>query len=54
MVLLDWEKAFDKVDREGMFLAMERMGVDDKLIRMVKLLYKETFFNIEIDGETSS
>ena len=54
MVLLDWEKAFDKVDREGMFLSMERLGVDDKLIRMVKLLYKETFFNIEIDGERSS
>ncbi len=54
MVLLDWEKAFDKVDREGMFLAMDRMGVDDKLVRMVKLLYKETYFNIEIDGETSS
>ena len=30
MVLLDWEKAFDKVDREGMFLSMERMGVDEK------------------------
>ncbi len=54
MVLLDWEKAFDKVDREGMFLAMDRMGVDDKLVRMVKLLYKETYFNIEIDGETSN
>ncbi len=46
MVLLDWEKAFDKVDREGMFLAMDRMGVDDKLVRMVKLLYKETYFNL--------
>ncbi len=53
MVLLDWEKAFDKVDREGMFLAMDRMGVDDKLIRLVKLLYKETNFNVEMDGETS-
>ena len=37
MVLLDWEKAFDKVDREGLILAMDRLGVDDKLIRIVKI-----------------
>ncbi len=30
MTLLDWEKAFDKVDREGMFIALERMNVDKK------------------------
>ena len=54
MTRLDWEKAFDKVDREGMFLAMDRMGVDDKLVRIVKLLYTDTYFKIEIDGETSN
>ena len=53
MVLLDWEKAFDKVDREGLMLAMDRLGVDDKLIRIVRELYKDTRFNVEIDGETS-
>ena len=24
LILLDWEKAFDKVSREGMMIAMER------------------------------
>ena len=42
MVLLDWEKAFDKVDREGMFAAMERMGVPDKLVNITKQMYKKT------------
>ncbi len=51
-VLLDWGKAFDKVEREGMFLAMDRMGIDDKLIRLIKVMYKETEFNVKIDGET--
>ena len=53
MVLLDWEKTFDKVDREGLMLAMDRLGVDGKLIRLVRELYKDTRFNVEIDGETS-
>ncbi len=53
MVLLDWEKAFDKVHREGLMLAMDRSGVDGKLIRLVRELYKDTRFNVEIYGETS-
>jgi hypothetical protein len=53
MVLLDWEKAFDKVDRRGMFVALERMGVSDKLIRGVKNLYSKTEFMVEIEGDRS-
>ena len=36
MVLLDWEKAFDKVNQTALFEAMERMGIDGKLIRLTK------------------
>ena len=53
LLLLDWEKAFDKVDRKGLITAMERMGVDDKLISLVKMLYKDTRFKVEIEGESS-
>ena len=42
MILLDWEKAFDKVDREGLMEAIRRMGVDPKLIRLIRMLYKDT------------
>ena len=31
-VLLDWEKAFDKISHDKIFQAMERLGVDDHLI----------------------
>ena len=51
---MDWEKAFDKVDREGMFKAMDRMGVDNKLIEVIKGIYKDTEFMVEIDGDRST
>jgi len=53
LLLLDWEKAFDKVDREALMEAMQRMGVDEKLIRIVRSLYKNTTFKVEIDGNCS-
>ena len=53
LVLLDWEKAFDKVDRNQLFNSMERMGVDQKLINITKSLYRETVFCVELDGFTS-
>ena len=36
LLLLDWEKAFDKLDREEMFNSMERMEINPKLINLVK------------------
>ena len=53
LVLLDWEKALDKVDRNEMFIAMERMQVHEKLISLVKTLYKHTTFKVEIEGNWS-
>ena len=53
LLLLDWEKAFDKVDRNEMFNAMERMEINPKLIRLVKTIYKDTKFKVEIDGRAS-
>ena len=42
LVLLDWEKAFDKVDRNKLFWAMERMNIHDKLIKVCKSIYRIT------------
>ena len=41
LLLLDWEKAFDKIDQTALFEAMERMNIDSKLIRLTKQLYKK-------------
>ena len=52
-MLLDWEKAFYKVSQEGMFIAMERMGIHNQIIIIVKQLYKNPEFKIEMDGNSS-
>jgi len=53
MVLLDWEKAFDKVTHEALFSALERIGIDQKLIRLIKEIYKNPKFNVSFEGQTS-
>ena len=53
LLLLDWEKAFDKVSHEGLFLAMQRMRVDPKLISLTRMLYRTPTFYTEIQGESS-
>ena len=54
MVLLDWEKAFDKIDRTKLFEALERMSVNKKIINIIKRLYKDTQLQVEIEGESSN
>ena len=54
LVLLDWEKAFDKVSHVGLFCALERMGIETKIIKLIKELYSQPQFCVEIDGETSA
>ena len=53
MLLLDWEKAFDKLTHEALFIAMEKMNIDKKLIRLVKMLYKNPEFMVETEGKQS-
>ncbi len=53
LILLDWEKAFDKVKQEKLFEALERMGVAPKLINMIKQLYKNPKYKVEMEGYTS-
>lgn len=53
MVALDWEKAFDKVTRNGLFTALERMNVPTKLVNVIKAMYANPTFRVEIDGVES-
>ena len=46
-------KPFDEVNREGLYNALERMNVDQKLISIIKNLYRQTIFMVEIEGEQS-
>ena len=47
------DKTFDKVDREGLMNSLYRLRVDEKLINLVKMIYRKTEFVVEIDGKSS-
>ena len=48
LLLLDWEKAFDKVHHHALFLSMERVNIDPHLIRLTQMLYASLKFYSEI------
>ena len=54
MLLLDWEKAFDKLTHKALFVAMEKMNVDAKLINLVKMIYRCPEFMVEAEGNQSN
>ena len=53
MVLLDWAKAFDKINREALFIAMHKMNIPTKMISVIRAMYTNTKFNITMEGHTS-
>ena len=50
LLLLDWEKAFDKVYKTGLYKALERMGIGEKMLRVLRNVYNNPTFMVEIDG----
>ena len=54
MVLLDWAKAFDKINREALYIAMKKINIPKKYINVIKAMYTNTRFNITMEGQTSS
>ena len=53
MLLLDWEKAFDKIERDKLMEALERLEVPPRLLGMIRLMYKEPKFKVVV-GENES
>ena len=53
ITLLDWEKAFDKVDQTEMINAVRRMNVPEETINELETLYSEIYFTL-IDAEGKS
>ena len=53
LLLLGWSKAFDKVSHEALCIALERLNIPNKLVNMIKALYKNIRFRVKIDGQTS-
>ena len=53
LVLLDWEKAFDKVRHDKLIEAMQRMNVPTKAINAIIQLYKNPTFKVCMEGHES-
>ena len=52
-LLLDWEKAFDKVAQERLIIVLKRMGIPDEMTDLFASIYKEPQFNVK-DGKLKS
>ena len=53
LVLVDFSKAFDSVDRDKMFEILGLYGIPTKIINAIKVLYTDTISSIlTSDGET--
>ena len=50
LVLLDWEKAFDKVLHEQLFSALHRMNVPNKIVNVIKAIYHNSTLRVEMEG----
>ena len=54
LVLLDWEKAFDRILHDKFMEALRRVNVPDEMVNAIHALYKEPTFFAQLDGQTSN
>eukprot|EP00972_Heterocapsa_arctica_P025674 3777519-Heterocapsa_arctica.AAC.1 len=52
-LLLDWEKAFDKVDQQRMMIVLQRMGIPNELVELISDMYREPTFAVK-EGQARS
>jgi hypothetical protein len=50
IILWDWEKAFDRVDRKWLFKIMHKMDFGSNFIQAIQILHKGSVASIEING----
>jgi len=52
LLLLDFEKAFDRIEWDFLFKTLKTLGFSDVWVRWVKLLYKSASSAIKVNGTT--
>jgi len=52
LLLLDFEKAFDRIEWGFLFVALEKLRFGDTWIQWVKALYKEASSIVKMNSET--
>ena len=53
MVLLDWEKAFDKIDQSKLVEACSRLNIPEIVVNNIKAIYENPQFKVK-DGDLES
>ena len=51
IILLDTEKAFDKIQHPFMIKVLERSGIQGPHLTMIKAIYSKPEANIKVNGE---
>jgi hypothetical protein len=51
IILLDAEKALDKIQHHFMIKVMERSGIQDPYLNIIKAIYSKPVANIKVNGE---
>ena len=51
IILLDAEKAFDKIQHPFMIKVLERSGIQGPYLNMIKAIYSKPVANIKVNGE---
>ena len=53
-ILLDWEKAFDKIHQGRLLDALKRIGIPLKMVRVIEAIYRNPKFSVKEMGKRSS
>ena len=51
IIMMDFMKAYDRVDRDVMFEVLKAMNFGEEFVEYVKMMYKDVTAKIEINGE---
>jgi len=54
MLFIDFKQAFDSINRERLFGAMNRMGIPQKLIRLKRMTMCQTKARVKTDNQISA
>jgi len=54
MPFIDFKQAFDSINRERLFGAMDKMGISQKLIRLMRMTMCQTKGRVKIDNQISA
>ena len=54
LLALDWRKAFDSINPDGLLLALRRFGLPEHFLTLVRAIYRDRVFHVSDSGVTST